>query len=279
MKKGLIIGVATVLMLNSCATHTGSGAYIGSSIGMILGDAIGGIVGGPRGSDFGTVIGMAGGAVVGAAVGAQADKREVQEVSERYERIQRNKARGYNPYEKDGVYSNVAESSADESGFDATNSGDDRIYDFETQQPTNAADVYMQTLPAQTPSDTQFAGDASSSIPNIEIANVQFIDGNGDGILSKKEIGKIVFEIKNKGSQPLYNFQPSVVNLGNERGVYISPTVFIERLAPNETIRYTAMVTTAKRIKRGNLTFELTVIKDRRSISKVAHLDVKTSKQ
>ena len=64
------------LVMSSCDTYTGSGAYAGGSIGSILGSAIGGLSGGPRGSDMGTIIGMAGGAVVGAVIGSQADKAQ-----------------------------------------------------------------------------------------------------------------------------------------------------------------------------------------------------------
>ena len=64
MKKPLILLFSSVLLLSSCGTYTGSGAYVGGSFGSILGSAIGGIAGGPRGSDIGTIIGMAGGAAV-----------------------------------------------------------------------------------------------------------------------------------------------------------------------------------------------------------------------
>ena len=45
------------LLLSSCDTYTGSGAYAGATFGSILGSAIGGLSGGPRGSDMGTIIG------------------------------------------------------------------------------------------------------------------------------------------------------------------------------------------------------------------------------
>ena len=66
--------VGTVLLLSSCGTYTGSGAYTGSGLGAILGSAIGGLSDGPRGSDIDTIIGMVGGAVIGGAIGNQADK-------------------------------------------------------------------------------------------------------------------------------------------------------------------------------------------------------------
>ena len=59
MKKGLVYAISATLLLSSCNSYTGMGAYTGSSLGSILGSAIGGIAGGPRGSDLGTLVGMA----------------------------------------------------------------------------------------------------------------------------------------------------------------------------------------------------------------------------
>lgn len=74
MKKIMLFVACSSLLLSSCDTYTGSGAYAGATFGSILGSAIGGLSGGPRGSDMGTIIGMAGGAAVGAAIGSQADQ-------------------------------------------------------------------------------------------------------------------------------------------------------------------------------------------------------------
>ena len=76
MKKTLLVSVSALLLLSSCGTYTGMGAYTGGTFGSIIGSAIGGISGGRHGSDVGTLIGMAGGAMVGAAVGAAADKAQ-----------------------------------------------------------------------------------------------------------------------------------------------------------------------------------------------------------
>ena len=79
MKKTLVVSVCGLLLLSSCGTYTGQGAYVGGSFGSIIGSAIGGIAGGWRGSDVGSLIGMAGGAAVGAAIGSAADKAEQDE--------------------------------------------------------------------------------------------------------------------------------------------------------------------------------------------------------
>ena len=60
MKKMMVLAVGATLLLSSCSSYTGAGAYTGAQFGSILGSAIGGISGGPRGSDIGTIVGMAG---------------------------------------------------------------------------------------------------------------------------------------------------------------------------------------------------------------------------
>jgi hypothetical protein len=115
--------VGATLLLSSCDTYTGQGAAVGGTFGSILGSAIGGIAGGWRGSDIGTIVGMAGGAAVGAAIGAQADKAEAEKYAAYKRDRERRRAERENQYGDDyeprGNYDN--------SGFDGTNSGDDRI--------------------------------------------------------------------------------------------------------------------------------------------------------
>ena len=123
MKKLLVISVSTMLMLSSCGTYAGSGAATGGYFGSIVGSAIGGITGGWRGNDIGSLVGLAGGAVVGAAIGAAADNAEQQKYedykAQRQERIR-------NMQRKD-----APEPAYDDSGFDSSNSGDDRLFGFD----------------------------------------------------------------------------------------------------------------------------------------------------
>ena len=136
------------LLMSSCDTYTGSGAYAGSSIGSILGSAIGGLSGGPRGSDIGTIVGMAGGAMVGAAIGSQADKAQAdREAAYQRDRIERSRsnypsASRYHPRtdrssaKSDDMYDYSAPVTDNSEIFDSTNSGDDRLYDFKVKDYT-----------------------------------------------------------------------------------------------------------------------------------------------
>ena len=143
MKKLVVYAACATLLFSSCATYTGSGAYMGSSLGSILGSAIG--------SDFGTIIGMAGGAAIGATIGQAADQRRAAEKEEyQYDRAKRNYERKMRERQQNSDVSSYQEAPSTDSGYDETNSGDDRIYDFngkdyQTDASTSTATTKMPT--------------------------------------------------------------------------------------------------------------------------------------
>lgn len=297
MKKGIIYLAACALLLSSCDTYTGAGAYAGATFGSILGSAIGGISGGPRGSDIGTIVGMAGGAAVGAAIGQIADQGQAQKVHDHYERIQQDRERGYNPYDHsnqaynqdyqdnsstDDAYnfsgSNDQTQSEDQSGFDSTNSGDDRI----TFSPSDSTDSYSASKPTTVvpngESHFEVIPQGVTYTPNIEIANPRFVDANKDGYLSRGEDAKVTFEIYNRGKQTLFNVIPSVIETSHNRHIRITPSIIVESLQPGQGIVYTAFVKADKKLGVGNAKFALAVLQGKKSISKVTEFNVSTKK-
>ena len=276
MKKDIIVAVAAVFLVSSCGTYTGSGAYTGGTLGSILGSAIGGIAGGARGSDVGTIIGMAGGAVLGASIGAQKDKQDQEQVREHYERIQQNKARGYDPYAKQEKATETPVT--DESGFDSSNSGDDILYDFNSNDYTGNYSAAEPSSKVPAESSVEDLASAYQYTPNIEITNARFVDDNEDGMLSSGEVGKIIFEVMNRGEQTLYDVQPSVLETTNNKHITISPSIHVESIEPGGGIRYTALVKADKRLKDGTSVFALTVLQGNRSISKVTEFTIPTRK-
>ena len=164
MKKILVLSVSALLLLSSCGSYTGVGAYTGGSFGSIIGSAIGGIAGGHRGSNIGTLIGMAGGAAVGAAVGAAADNAERQRYEEHVAARQQRVAE-QTQYNRD--YQNG-------SGFDETNSGDDRLYGFGEDFSSKVSES------------------AATSSSNLEIRNPRIVDANRNGVLTRGEEARLV---------------------------------------------------------------------------------------
>ena len=250
MKKMRVWAVGATLLLSSCSSYTGAGAYTGAQFGSILGSAIGGISGGPRGSDIGTIVGMAGGAVIGGAIGNAADQ----------------KARG----KMDNDYPSNSGYDSSNSGFDSTNSGDDRI-DFDGSDATTGNYEYKQP---SSPADNVY----THSAPTVEIRNARFIDADGDDTISRGEMCKVVLEIYNNGLQPIYNVVPTVAEMTGNRHIYISQPICVEKIGAYKGVRYTAMVKADNRLKYGTIKLCCSVLQNGETISKVTEFNVETRK-
>ena len=268
MKKIIVLGMTTTLLLSSCSSFMG-GTYIGGSLGSVLGSAVGGIAGGARGSDIGTIIGMVGGAAAGAAIDAQANKKTKGILHERYEQLQEN---------RDIEQQDYLSETRDESGFDSTNSGDDRLYGFQMEPSEYPADTSVRPLQFSNEANIERLTLITKETPQIEVSNLVFTDNNGNNILSRGEEGQIAFEIHNRGTQPISNLYPTITEATNSNRFRISPTTRIDVLMPGETVRYTATIVADRKVKTGEYSFAIAILKDNRSIARVTELRLKTQK-
>lgn len=274
MRKFFVLSVCAAVLLSGCGTYAGSGAFTGAHFGSILGSAIGGITDGPRGHDVGTILGMAGGAVIGAAIGSAADEQARQNRHEHYEAIQQRKA-AERRNERRGNYNNDAYDNGNY--YDPTNSGDDRLYDFQSSDYT---DNYSASKPRSVSPSSSSIEEISSGYSvnsDIVIRNPRFVDGNRDGQINSNEVSKVIFEVYNASSRTLYDLQPTVVEANGLRNIFISPSVHVEKLAPGKAIRYTAMVKSA-RMKDGSATFCLSVLQGGRTMSDVTEFTISTAR-
>lgn len=268
MKKVILLMLCSSLLMGSCDTYTGSGAYAGGSIGSILGSAIGGLSGGPRGSDMGTIIGMAGGAVVGAVIGSQADKAQAdREAAYQQDRVERRSG---------GDYSNAPVTDNPEI-FDSNNGGDDRLYDFKGKDYTGdySAQQPITSMPSAT---VEELGARFSYSPTLEIVNARFVDDNEDNCLNRNETCKVIFEILNRGYKPVYDVVPTVVETTGNKHIFISPSIHVEKISPGSGVRYTAMVKADRKLKDGMARFCVSVIHEGKSISKVNEFNIPTKR-
>ncbi len=264
MKKLFVTAMCSLLLLGSCDTYTGSGAFAGGSVGSVLGSAIGGLAGGPRGSDMGTIIGMASGAMIGAAVGNVADQRQQQAYDEQSQYL----------YDRRQTRSRSYDSSQNQV-FDSSNSGDDRLYDFNGRDYTGSysAQKPVTSMPS---SKLEELGTRYSYSPSLEIVDARFVDSNEDNVLNRNETCKLIFEVMNRGSQPVYDVVPTVVETTGNKHIYISPSVHVEKIDPGMGVRYTAMIRSDNRLKDGNATFCVSVIHGGQAISKVNEFNIPT---
>ena len=268
MKKVILLMLCSSLVMGSCDTYTGSGAYAGGSIGSILGSAIGGLSGGPRGSDMGTIIGMAGGAVVGAVIGSQADKAQAdREAAYQQDRVERRSG---------SDYSNTPVTDNPEI-FDSNNGGDDRLYDFKGKDYTGDYSAQQPTTSMPTATVEELGARFSYS-PTLEIVNARFVDDNEDNCLNRNETCKVIFEIVNRGHEPVYDVVPTVVETTGNKHIFISPSIHVEKISPGSGVRYTAMVKADRKLKDGMARFCVSVIHEGKSISKVNEFNIPTKR-
>lgn len=261
MRKGLIFTLCATLTLSSC------GAYEGATLGSMLGSAIGGISGGPRGSDIGTIVGMAGGAVVGVAVNNAAEKAQ----QEKYRKYQE---------ERDARYSQ-RQTQTDNSGFDPTNSGDDRITlepggDYSTVSPTtiDPATVSVDQLGRVAP------GYSFKYNSLIEVRNASFADSDGNGVITAGEVCKVSFEIMNRSDIAIYDVQPIVLETSGNKHIHVSPCLYVESIAPHRGVRYTATVAADRRLKDGQAVLKVAVAQGNKEItSQVKQFVVQTARR
>lgn len=268
MKKVILLMLCSSLVMSSCDTYTGSGAYAGGSIGSILGSAIGGLSGGPRGSDMGTIIGMAGGAVVGAVIGSQADHAQAdREAAYQQDRVERRSG---------SDYSNTPVTDNPEI-FDSNNGGDDRLYDFKGKDYTGDYSAQQPTTSMPTATVEELGARFSYS-PTFEIVNARFVDDNEDNCLNRNETCKVIFEIVNRGHEPVYDVVPTVVETTGNKHIFISPSIHVEKISPGSGVRYTAMVKADRKLKDGMARFCVSVIHEGKSISKVNEFNIPTKR-
>lgn len=254
MKKTIVAFSLLALLLSSCGTYTGQGAYVGAQFGTILGSAVGGLSGGWRGSDAGAIIGMAGGAAIGAAIGAAADQRE----ADRYEDYRRERAA--RRHDRDAV----TPPPADDSGYDSSNSGDDRV-DFGISGPTDDQAAAVPVGPTGKPSGT-VSGEKTVSVtdlqrmrPAIELRNIRIDGVRQEGVIHAGEQCRVVFEIMNRSNYTLHDVQPLVNELTGNKHLHVSPNLHIESIAPGTGVRYTATVLADKRLKDGQAVLRVAV--------------------
>lgn len=289
MGKSFIIGMSALLLLGSCDTYTGTGAYMGSTLGSIFGSAIGGIAGGPHGSDVGTIVGMVGGAVAGAAIGQATDQkqqaqREADIANMRARRAER-QARRQGSYGNDNTYGHGNNYGYDNqgsdysgSGFDANNGGDDRIYDFKGSDYSGNYSAKQPDVNMPMQSSVDNLAENLKYTPDIEIKNARFVDDNQDGKIERGELSKVIFEVYNRGNHTLYDVVPTVVEATGNRHIMISPNMHVESIQPGKGIRYTALVKADNRLKDGNAQFCVSVVQGNKKISKVCEFDIPTAR-
>lgn len=239
MKKIIILLVGAITMA-SCGT-TSEGAFSGAMFGGIIGSCIGGISGGPRGSDIGTLVGMATGAAAGAAVANAAEKERI---------------RSY--YASQG-----------ERDYDGT-----RGVEYDEGNVRSEKPIYDDVISMDPVSDNIIPQQSQSPSTDIVISNVRFINDANTQHISKGELVKIAFEIRNVSILPKYNIVPMVQETTGNKRLLISPSTMIETLDAHKAIRYTAFISAQDNLKTGAAHFRISVLAGKTLVSNIVEFDI-----
>ena len=114
----------------------------------------------------------------------------------------------------------------------------------------------------------------------LEIRRPMLMDTSRDQILSRGEEARVVFEIFNTSTKPVYRITPSVVEITGNKHIEVSDNVMIESIEPGKGIRYTALVRADNRLRDGEAVFRIGVFQGRKEItSQTREFRIQTSKR
>ena len=298
MKKIMTLSMGGMMLLSSCGTATGTGAFVGGQFGHVIGSAIGAISGGWRGQHVGSLVGTVGGAVAGAAIGAAVDNAQ-QRTYEQAAAQRRERLRPYSDSNAGGqdYQQHSQQYGDDDSAFDPQGGGDDRI-EFSgegsapgTYPPTTEATAgrhrtnhyslaKLQTVATTDEAVASVNALASANRPLLKIRNARVEDNNRDRVLTRNEECRVSFEIMNTAGVDVFNVQPTVVELTGNKHVSISPALNVECIPVGTGIRYTATILADRRLTDGEVKIRIGVMVGNRELaSQIQELTIPTRKK
>lgn len=97
---------------------------------------------------------------------------------------------------------------------------------------------------------------AYSPFANIEIAELRFVDQNDNRSLDAEEHAKLVFILRNTGTDYIYDIAP-VITVSGTKEIFLSPTAIVKELGPGKAVRYQSEVIATKKLKNGTADFSI----------------------
>lgn len=235
--------VAASLIVSSCTTYGQFGAGMaGAAIGSRVGRDIGYLSSGHYFSGRSAALGSLIGAGVGAALGVSIQNGIEQNRERRYEREQN---RQYNQYNnQNGQYGNQDQYQNYGSSNDDYQTGGGAGYGGSNNSSSYGGSSYSSR--------------PSSSNAYVSIEPLSFMDGDGDGCISKNETIEVETYIKNTTNEPLRNVTISLIT-DDVRYVTLSSPL-VTSLAPGQKVRYTGRVYCQKVKKNTPLSVSVNVL-------------------
>lgn len=95
-----------------------------------------------------------------------------------------------------------------------------------------------------------------SPYADISIDNIRLVDSNSNDCIDANEHAKLIFEIRNHGTDYVYDIAPVITVTGTKQ-IYLSPTAIVSELGPGRAVRYQAEVVATKKLKDGIADFSI----------------------
>ena len=105
------------------------------------------------------------------------------------------------------------------------------------------------------------------SLPAIEIRNAHIIEATNDGVLSRGEEIRMVFEVFNNSPKPIFQIQPTVSEVTGNKHIRVSENVLVESIMPGRGIRYTAVIKADDRLKEGEAVIRISVLHQNKEVA------------
>jgi hypothetical protein len=119
-----------------------------------------------------------------------------------------------------------------------------------------------------------------NALANLEIRHARLLDSSRDGVLTRGEEARMVFEIYNNSSQYVFNVQPSVAEVTGNRHIHISENILVESIAPGKGVRYTANIKADSYLRNGQAVIRIGVFQNNKEIpSQTKEFSIRTSKR
>ena len=118
-----------------------------------------------------------------------------------------------------------------------------------------AAATAPKTSAEKRTSDYEY-DDYYSPYADLEISNLRLVETMRDNCINAGEHAKLVFEIRNLGSDYIYDIAP-VITVEGTKQIYLSPTAIVSELGPGRAVRYTSEVVATNKLKSGTARFAI----------------------
>ena len=231
-----------IMMVGALLLLSSCGTYTesGATTGGWFGSIIGSAIGGITGGPRGSDIGSLVGMAGGAIVGAAIGQAADKAEQQKYEDYKASRQRRYE--------------------------GDDRLYgigeDFSTVEDVKGPKTQeVRHVP-------------------LEIRHARLLDASRDGVLTRGEEARMVFEIYNNSMQPVYRVQPSVAEVTGNRHIHISDNIMVESIPAGKGIRYTASIKADNRLRDGEIVIRIGVLQANREVtSQMQEFPIHTSRR